>query len=330
MGEQERDRGTSKGGKTSFQGLVQAGVVILAFATVSGFCGDWFWFLDLFAHFRVQYFLASVILGILLLVLRSFRFGLVSLIVAAANLVLLMPFYGGASVSPPQGETWKALLYNVNTRAGSPTAVVELVRDLEPDVVVLLEIDDRWVPEISEISADYPNQVLKPRPDNFGIGLLSKFPLLDSKTVLLGSAEVPTILANVETSKGAVQVVATHPLPPIGSEYTRKRDEQLRELPGVLSPTYPVLLLGDLNTTPWGHSFRSLLAESTLQDSMRGFGIQPSWPTGNLLFKIPLDHVLHSDRIQIHERKLGRHVGSDHLPVFVEFSLREEKGANSE
>jgi hypothetical protein len=48
-----------------------------------------------------------------------------------------------------------------------------------------------------------------------------------------------------------------------GDENTRLRDEQLRDLPEMVRKAEsPVLLLGDLNATPWFSAFRRLLRES--------------------------------------------------------------------
>ena len=85
---------------------------------------------------------------------------------------------------------------------------------------------------------------------------------------------------------------------------------------------HPVLLLGDLNTTPWSFHFQHLLKESGLKNSMKGFGHQPSWPSNIPFLRIPLDHVLHSEEITIHNRMIGRNIGSDHLPVIVDFSIK--------
>ena len=310
--------------KVRLEGLVQAAMLVLALATLLGFAGGISWFFDLFSHFRVQYFLAVLVLGAVLFARKSFLFGTTAMIVAVANLLLLLPLFWGGTGASSSSPTGTAMLYNVNTQTGSPAAVAELIEEIDPDLLVLEEVDSRWIEEISETTRRYPHQILEPRADNFGIGLWSKFPVTDSEVVFLGSAEVPTILATVATNQGEIQVVGTHPLPPIGSRNSKMRDEQLALLPETLSDTVPVLLLGDLNTTPWGHSFRALLRESGLRNSMNGFGVQTTWPTGNWFLRIPLDHVLHSPEIQIDDRRVGSDGGSDHLPVIIQFSILED------
>ncbi|MDF1850920.1 MAG: endonuclease/exonuclease/phosphatase family protein [Verrucomicrobiales bacterium] len=310
--------------KVRLEGLVQAAMLVLALATLLGFAGGISWFFDLFSHFRVQYFLAALALGAVLFARKSLLFGTTAMIVAVANLLLLLPLFWGGTGASSSSPTGTAMLYNVNTQTGSPAAVAELIEEIDPDLLVLEEVDSRWIEEISETTRRYPHQILEPRADNFGIGLWSKFPVTDSEVVFLGSAEVPTILATVATNQGEIQVVGTHPLPPIGSRNSKMRDEQLALLPETLSDTVPVLLLGDLNTTPWGHSFRALLRESGLRNSMNGFGVQTTWPTGNWFLRIPLDHVLHSPEIQIDDRRVGSDGGSDHLPVIIQFSILED------
>ena len=83
---------------------------------------------------------------------------------------------------------------------------------------------------------------------------------------------------------------------------------------------HPVLLMGDLNVSPFSYWFKRI-TEMELKNSMKGFGFQPTWPTGIPFLKIPLDHVLHTDEIVIHRRMVGPDVGPDHLPVIVDFSV---------
>ena len=83
-----------------------------------------------------------------------------------------------------------------------------------------------------------------------------------------------------------------------------------------------MVLLGDLNCTVWSPYFGRLVRDSGLKDSSRGWGVQPSWPAGNWLLRIPIDHCLHSPEVRVVRRGIGPDVGSDHFPVIVEMQLR--------
>ena len=138
----------------------------------------------------------------------------------------------------------------------------------------------------------------------------------------IGNAEVPSVVAEMETPHGRCTVIATHPVPAICREYAAWRDGQLAELPGVVRrATSPVVLLGDLNSTPWGAHFRKLVHDSALRDSAQGRGVHPTWPAIDPLLRIPIDHCLLSPAIGLVDRQVGPDIGSDHYPLIVDFVL---------
>ncbi|MBU1105751.1 MAG: endonuclease/exonuclease/phosphatase family protein [Candidatus Riflebacteria bacterium] len=304
------------------RGLLKIAGFAACLTTMLGFLGQFFWILDLFSHFRVQYLIGLVILSILLLALRQHRTAILFMLFACVNLVLLLPFYFGAHNPAPAGmPTMRAMLLNVNTRLGDPVKVKQLILDTDPDIIALEEISSRWITDLAWISNSYPYSIAQPREDNFGIALFSKFPLADEKIVYIGNAEVPSILATVINEKTSLRVIATHPLPPIGREYFDWRNDQLDHLPDYVSASMPQILLGDLNATPWSYHFVRLLSRSGLKNSSIGRGIQPSWPNNNPLLRIPIDHFLHSADIEIVDRRTGADVSSDHYPVIVDFVI---------
>jgi len=83
----------------------------------------------------------------------------------------------------------------------------------------------------------------------------------------------------------------------------------------------PLVLAGDLNTTPFSGVFTRFVRDSGLRDSNLGFGISPTWMRKTPWFAIPLDHVLVSDDLLVYDRRLGPACGSDHNPVIVELSF---------
>ena len=94
------------------------------------------------------------------------------------------------------------------------------------------------------------------------------------------------------------------------------------QLSNHIDASEPTILLGDLNTTPWSHHFRRLLKQTRLLDSLRGHGVQGSWPSFlPAPLRIPIDHVLHSPEVAITGRAIGPDANSDHLPVIVDFGL---------
>lgn len=307
-------------------GLLAAAGAVGCAATVLGFLGRFWWLPDLFSHFPVHYAMGLVVLSIVLLVARRRTTAIVFLAFACVNLAIVLPmFFGGSRTLPTGTPTLRAMLLNVNSRQGDVARVEQVVRELRPDILVLEEVNSRWMPALARLSEAYPHTIVEPREDNFGIGLFSKLPLVEGEVAYIGGADVPTILATVDVGDTNLQVVATHPLPPIGSEYSHWRNEQLARLPRYIDASQPTLLLGDLNATPWNHYFRRLLKQTGLLDSSRGHGVQGSWPSFlPSPLRIPIDHVLHSPAVVVVNRAIGPDVKSDHLPVIVDFAVVEQ------
>ena len=305
-------------------GLITAAGAVAGAASLLGFCGTVHWLLEICSHFRVQYFLGLSVVALLLLALRARGSAAVFAALAVVNLGVILPLYFGREPAPASaGPAVRAMLMNVNTRHGDAARVADALRRFHPDIVVLEEVSTKWLADLGPALRAYPHSRMEPREDNFGIALFSKFPFTQARVVHIGEADVPSIVAEIETPQGQCTVLATHPLPPGGGEYARWRNDQLAQLlDWVHRATSPVLLLGDLNVTPWSPYFRRLLRESGLRNSAQGRGVCPTWPAFIPLLRIPIDHCLHSPGIGIAHRQTGPDVGSDHFPVVVDFVLR--------
>ncbi len=292
----------------------------LAAATLLGFLGRFCWVCDLFSHFRVQYFQLFLVLIGISIWRRQNRRMVAFILLACLNYAFVLPLYFG---KPPVAiePSARAMLLNLNASNGNAEEVLNAIRTADPDLLLLEEVTPKWASELNIL--DYPYRVSKPQEGCFGIMLLSKHPLSRTNMVFVGSAGVPSIVADVYLPQGEISLIGTHPVPPISAEFSKHRNNQLAMLSQLVrEQKHPVLLIGDLNASPWSAHFRRLLKDSGLKNSMKHFGFQPSWPSDNRFFRIPLDHILHSPEILIHRRAVGGNVGSDHLPVIVDFSLK--------
>ncbi len=300
-------------------GVLSAAGVVGCAATFMGFLGKYSWFLDLFSHFRVQYMVCLVALGVLFGLARRHRMALFCVVFAGINAGVVFPLYvGGSAVVAPCEPSVRVLCLNVNTERGNPDRVKRVIEDATPDIVVLEEINLQWVFDLLWLSETHPYSCIQPRSDNFGIGLFSKVPIAKQNIINIGRAQVPSIIATLELPFTNLTVVATHPLPPWGRDYSALRNDQLDGLLGYIESDVPLILVGDLNMTPWSYHFKRLLKQSGLMDSTKGFGVQPSWSSFNPLLRIPIDHCLHTPDVSVVGRRIGEAVGSDHYPLIVD------------
>ncbi len=310
-------------GEVRLSGLAAIVGAGLCLATLLGFAGKYAWYFDLLAHFRVQYLIGLGIYGLVFLALQQHRKALIFLACAAVNLAVIAPLYFGDGRMPATGSLpMRALLLNVNTRHGNSAKVLQLISDTNPDFIVLEEISSRWLHDLRPVVSSYPYWLAQPREDNFGIALYSRLPITAREISEVGFAGVPSIIATISSTTTSLRLIATHPLPPISAAYSRGRNQQLQaiaDLAAAASP--PLIVLGDLNSTPWSYNFKKLLSRSGLKNSAVGFGIQPSWPANIPPLLIPIDQCLHSPDIAIINRKIGGNTASDHLPLIVDLAI---------
>lgn len=292
--------------------------------TVAGSCGAWYWAFDLCAHFRWYYFVIGVVWA--LAIWKQVRSKTMCCLLAAIlwNGCLLLPYYVPASQSEIRegAATVSIISLNVFTANPNKSAVLAYLREQQADLIVVMEVDHRWEKALDELKDVYPHTLIQSREDNFGIGLLSRWPLKDERLVKLAGTNVPNVVATIACNDVEFRIVGTHPLPPIGAGYTHERNAQLRDVAELAQQSQlPCIVAGDFNATPWSSAFRDFAIRSHLRDSALGRGVQGSWNAKSPLIRIPIDHVFVPRNVHVVRRGLGRDVGSDHFPVEITLSM---------
>jgi endonuclease/exonuclease/phosphatase (EEP) superfamily protein YafD len=302
--------------------LAVAGLVVL---TLGGFLGRLAWFFEILSHFRVQYFVLAVVLTVLCLHARRRGAALAAAACLLVNLALIAPYYQ-PSPPAPGGSTGRALFLNLHIDNTAYDRVRDLIRSVAPDWFVVCEVTPAWAEALDPLRQDYPHVVIQPARDSedcSGIALFSRTPIHAGEAGHFEGTAWPSVIGTVAHGGKPITVIGTHPLPPAGRSFMRMRDAQLAAVARRAAASRdPVILLGDLNVTSWSPVFADLLHTSGLRDSRMGFGLQPSWPTTNPLWLIPIDHCLVSPEVVVQSRRIGPAVGSDHYPVIVEFTLQ--------
>jgi len=288
--------------------------------------GGSYWAFDLFSHFRVQYVVLLIFFSGLLGFFKQTRQAGVIGSFAAFNLFLIAPlFLANSAHDGASLERSKLRVMSINLLSSNHEieAVSRAVYAAKPKVVIFLEVNEWWHQELdAHLLSTYPFHESVPREDNFGISIYSQIPFTELQEVNLGS-DVPSLLASFEYEETPFHLFAVHLLPPFGKRGTELRNAAFAQIPATIANLpHELLLVGDLNATPWSFPFRRLLAETALLDSSQGYGLQPTWPSFSTLLSIPIDHCLHTKGIVIVHREVGDDIGSDHFPLIVDFQLR--------
>jgi len=200
--------------------------------------------------------------------------------------------------------------------------MLEFLRTVDADVILLMEVNERWMTALAPLRPHYLEVIADPREDNFGIALFSRVTSTNGAVIRLSRAEVPSIVTTLLINGQSIVLLGTHPLPPGSAEYARLRNEQLGEIAAHIQRcTSPAIVFGDLNTTPWSPYFTELLRKSGLRNTSQGLGLHGSWPAVLPVGRIPLDHCLVSSNLHVLDKQLGPQVGSDHLPVVIDLKI---------
>jgi len=299
-------------------------------AATAGLCGRAWFLLELFAHWRVQYIWGLAVCAVALLVFRRWRtagaVGLLAVLLGAT----LLPFYTGSS-DRAVPRTLRVLQANILYESDGHDALLEMLRAADADVVVLLEVTSLWESKLKALSDVYPYSRVLPQSGAFGLAVLSRLPveewqeLSPAESQLPAEARLPAILARIGVDGRPVNVLAAHVFPPISPAAAATRNAQMAALAAIArGQSAPVILLGDLNATPWSPQFKDLLRDGGLADARRGHGVNPTWPTfWPSILRIPIDHCLTTPNITVQDFRTGGATGSDHLPIIVDLVLPE-------
>lgn len=288
----------------------------LAVVSLAGFAGGLHWLCDLASHFR-WYWLLAALVWFAVAPWRRSRLATGCLLAAmAVNAWTLLPYWMPAAAEDPAGcDPLRIVSLNVLADNTDTGRTLGYLAQCGADVVVLLEVDNAWAEAVATLEPLYPQQVVHPRGDRFGIAVLSRLPLTRERVELLAEGP-PVVIVELPVGRAGCLLVAAHPPAPIAADWSARRDAQLAAI-GELAATEarPVIVAGDLNATPWSHGFRQLVRLRGLHDSALGRGVQATWNARRWVPRIPIDHVVVSPEISVISRRVGPDVGSDHLPV---------------
>jgi endonuclease/exonuclease/phosphatase (EEP) superfamily protein YafD len=196
--------------------------------------------------------------------------------------------------------------------------VLKMIREKNPDIIGASEITRTWVKKLQDGLPEYPYQVIERRYG--GVAILSKYPLLDSRVDYFPPIKRPRITVHFKVGDKSITMICAHPVTP-KEQYAIRNGEFSEIATEAGSAGTPVIVFGDLNCSPWSYYFGKMLEQGRLNDTERGFGLQPTWNARWYFPWVPIDHCLASNDFVTLERKAGPEVGSDHLPVFVRLAF---------
>ncbi|WP_051675923.1 endonuclease/exonuclease/phosphatase family protein [Polaromonas glacialis] len=220
---------------------------------------------------------------------------------------------------PAEKDTLHVIVSNVLMSNRKAEALLRLVRQRKPDLLLTVESDRWWEQQLNTLEADYPHSVKCPLDNLYGMHLYSRLPLVDPELHFLVEDDVPSIHAKVRLPSGRlVSLHCVHPAPPSPTENatSAERDGELLLVAKSLDkPARSVVVMGDLNDVAWSASTRMFQHLSGLLDPRVGRGTFNTFHARYPFLRWPLDHVFCSPDFTLVTMARLPNIGSDHFPI---------------
>lgn len=205
-------------------------------------------------------------------------------------------------------------------------ALLALIRETDPDIVLLLEPGADWDRALRPLRRAYPHRISQPLPNTYGIMLLSKLPLEAPRLRNLVQPHIPSVTAGIRLPSGdVVDLYAVHPEPPVPGDDSGERDAEL-VLVGkeVRASGRAAIVMGDLNDVAWSHTSRLFQRLSGTRDARVGRGLYPTYPAHLPLLAWPLDHLFVTPHFRLTQIDRRGDIGSDHWPMLFGLCLQRD------
>lgn len=215
----------------------------------------------------------------------------------------------------------RILSSNLYLGGADPARVVDLVRRKRIDVLTAQELTPEVVAALDRegLSRLLPHRVFHAGAGGTGTGIASRYPLRELSLMPPTTLAQPSARVDLPGPRD-VDVVAVHPVIPVGQETARWKRE-LGSLPESTGPgRTPRVAAGDFNATLDHTPVRGLLGRGYADAAERtGRGLRPTWPDrGRVPPLVPLDHVLAGGGLPVRDYGTFDVAGTDHRAVFAE------------
>ncbi|OLY92941.1 Uncharacterized conserved protein YafD, endonuclease/exonuclease/phosphatase (EEP) superfamily [Cnuella takakiae] len=199
--------------------------------------------------------------------------------------------------------------------------LLKQIKDMDADIVFLLETDEGWAQAMKELEATYPYKLLQPIDNTYGLLFYSRLKILSGKVLFRVKEGVPSIDAIVELPNGRpIQIWGLHPEPPVPGEnlFSTAKDKELMKVALLARECkLPCIVFGDLNDVAWSHTTKLFRKTSGLLDPRIGRGFYSTFSAHHWWVRFPLDYIFCSTDFGLVRMKRLPPNGSDHFATFV-------------
>jgi endonuclease/exonuclease/phosphatase (EEP) superfamily protein YafD len=293
-----------------------------ATATGCAFAAGLGWPFELFVHFRPQYVALSLVLLVASALMRRPAAALMAFGLVIANAAPLA-WRAQATAEPARcaKPAFRVVTANVQFGNVDHRRFLAWLATHPADLIVVQEVTAAWQADLGALG-DYPYHVMIAREDPYGIGVLSRWPIRDPRSVDLAGDGLPSLTGWVDLPSGPLRFLALHTHWPITPALVRSRDRALAAAARLARDrSGPIVVLGDLNATRSSPVYATFVRASGLRDAAAGRTWQPTWMAGFWPIALGIDYVFVSVDLCVAREGVGPAIGSDHRPVYAGLAL---------
>lgn len=260
---------------------------------------------------------------------RRWLLATLSIFVVSCHLAWIAPdFRPAKAYTPPAGaaSTSKPLrifFQNVHSSNSDYQSLLEEISNVDPDVVVLVEVDPHWYGAIrgaAELKAfEHGTDLRRPFPGE--IIAISKLPI--RRLQRMWAADCLTNIIDLELDNSSLRIYCLHgprPLYEFPNDYT----SYWQKMEPILTHEHgPLVVIGDFNATQHSLVYERL-TDAGLRSAHvdRGRGYATTWPNGKVAIPpIRIDQAMISGDVECLKIAEGDGGGSDHKSLLLDLRV---------
>lgn len=281
---------------------------------------------DLPSHFPLQYAIGAAILLFFAAAFdASWRAYIFIFAAGLLSMSQLMPHlsFGRMHGHEEEGKPLKILQANVLKLNADASRLRRLIEDEQPDIVVAAEVRKPFAEMFQDLTWHYPYQRMEAcERTSYGMAVASKLRLENCETLSLDGPGSRAISFRVRHEGEDIDFLSLHPATPNRDIASRDREFE-NAVQHCKGKPRNLVVLGDLNATPYCFAYKKMTKALGLRNAREGFGLAGTFPVF-LPFswlRIPIDHVLASENLHVSDFRPGPDIGSDHLPTITTLTV---------
>lgn len=299
-----------------------------------------YWYLKVLDFPRVQYLSLAIICLILFSLLNqrwrlpSFSIILGLTIAIFIHSTRILPYLIGEKAVPDlvqdinvKKDSVGILIANVLMTNRQSSAFSDIVKNYNPDMLLVMEVDEWWIDELSYLKKKYAYAIEHPLDNAYGMALYSRLPLENIEIKFLNKDSVPSIHAEVVFPSGnSFLFHGLHPVAPVpSSKYPDNQGEKevaLGKIAKIVEKdSLPSVVAGDLNDVSWSNTLKLFENNANLKNVRLGRGVLSTFNAKSTFLRYPLDHFFVSDEFSLITLERLPEFNSDHFPLFCKLAL---------